>query len=103
MNRPHAHTFRGRRYRIKWRKPKDRKHGGYCENPKGKNPEITIHPELDDENLLRVVIDEGIHACFYDLDNESVGEASTDIAAFRQDSKSLRRDSSFGEKGCKRR
>jgi hypothetical protein len=88
VNRPRAHTFRGRRYKIKWRKPRDPSkdckmtNQGYCTDPKNANPTMAIDPNLCEETLLKVAIDEAIHATFWDLDNDAVDEAATDIASF---------------------
>lgn len=55
---------------------------GYCTDPKGANPTIAIDPNLREDTLLKVCIDEAIHATFFDLENDAVGEAATDIASF---------------------
>ena len=80
--RPATHNFRGVEYRIAWRKPRIRAAGGTCDPPNKKNCTIEVWPELDGLNLLRVLIDEGIHACHWDLDNEAVDQTSTCIANF---------------------
>lgn len=81
-----SHKFRDRRYRVKWRKPRDGKDGvvvnGCCEDPTGGKPSISINPSLSEEEFLAVAIDETLHACFFDLDNLSVDEASEDISNF---------------------
>lgn len=74
--------FRGKRYRIKWSKADGL---GSCEHPKTKNKTITLNPELKGNELIRVAIDEAIHACFWEYDNDVVGEASSSIAKFLDD------------------
>ena len=69
--------FRNRKYRIKWSEDDGL---GSCEHPKTKRKTITLNPTLSGNELIRVAVDEAIHACFWDLDNESVGEASESIA-----------------------
>lgn len=82
--KPAKHVFRKVEYRIKWRRPRMRKKnvGGSCSAPTSKRPTIEIHPKLCGLNKLRVLVDESIHACFWDIDNESVAEASNSIAVF---------------------
>lgn len=74
--------FRGKKYRIKW----STKEGlGSCDHPKIKGKTITLNPELSGNELIRVAVDEAIHACFWEFDNEVVGEASESIAKFLAD------------------
>lgn len=87
--RPKYHTFRGRRYRIVWQKPKRGKldpksleRWGTCSNPKVKGKRIVIWPKLKDLALLQALLDESFHAVCWDLDNEAVDEISTDIGRF---------------------
>ena len=37
---------------------------------------------MRDQRMLKVLIDEALHACVWDLDNEAVDERSTEIAEF---------------------
>ena len=83
--RPSHHTFRGKRYCIRWRPPSNPKHAGECDDPKYKKPSIVIHPELTGIEKLMTLVDESIHACVYDLDNEVVYETSSAIAMFLWD------------------
>lgn len=87
--RPKAHTFRGNRYKIVWHKPKrgkldpmNRERWGTCSRPTAKGKRIMVWPRLKDLNLLTTLLDESIHACAWDLDNDSVDEISGDIARF---------------------
>jgi hypothetical protein len=82
MHRPATHNFRRVKYQIKWRRPKGQPKtcGGTCDPPNARIPTIEIDPKLSEFNTLRVMIDESIHACLWDIDNDSVDEASTSIA-----------------------
>ena len=74
--------FRGKKYRIRWSKIGGL---GSCEHPKTKNKTITLSPDLKGNELIRVAIDEALHACFWEFDNDVVGEASSSIAKFLDD------------------
>lgn len=65
-------------YKIIWEKPKGSV--GLCSGPKDRR--IWIDPSLDDEELLRVAIDESIHACLWPLDNDYVAEMSDAMSSF---------------------
>ncbi len=89
MKRPRSHTFRGRKYKLVWHKPKRGKHDpkhlerlGTCSHPGVRGKRIVIWPRLQGLRLLQALLDESIHACAWDLDNESVDEMSTDIGYF---------------------
>jgi len=86
-SRPKLCSFRGIQYRILWRAPKGQKRtvGGTCQAPWVKNCAIEVHPKLKGQNRLRCLIDEAIHACHWDLDNDCVGETSLSIAGFLWD------------------
>lgn len=43
---------------------------------------MRVNPNMGEDDLLRILIDESLHACFFDLDNESVGDAAGDISKF---------------------
>lgn len=82
--KPKHFCFRGLTYRIHWRRPRHQPKtcGGTCDHPKKRNPAMEILPSLRGENRLRVMLDESIHACHWDLDNDSVAETSACISAF---------------------
>lgn len=90
MHKIKSHVFRGKRYRIVWRpvskaEKKQMKTDalGYCEGPpSATNKCITINPSISEFDLLRAAIDEGLHACLWDLDNEAVDEMSESISRF---------------------
>jgi len=81
-NMPQAQVFRGTAYSIHWRKPRIKAAGGTCDSPNKKNPAIEIWPGLNDKNLVRVLIDEAIHACMWDIDNDAVAQTSAAISDF---------------------
>jgi hypothetical protein len=76
-----SHVFRGRRYAIKWFAPRGQ-HIAWCDDPKRKGKTILLPTNQPERDTLRATIDEAIHACQWDIDNDAVGEISTDIAAF---------------------
>ena len=86
-----SHIFRGLRYKIKWRpitkaERKKMKYTqtllGTCDGPSSVGKTITIDPTVSGEELLKVAIDEAIHACMWDLDNVAVDEMSSSISSF---------------------
>ncbi len=80
MKHVHSHTFRGKKYKIRWRKlPKD---DGACDPPTNEGKMITIDPHLSDADLLETLIHEATHACQWDLADDAVNETSHDIARF---------------------
>ncbi len=88
ITKPYKAIFRGVKYHILWRDPvgfPKATAGGACESPLKKHPIIEISPSLRGRNKLRVLIDEGTHACLWDLDNESVAECSTSMAEWLWD------------------
>ncbi len=84
MSKPTNHQFRGVTYRIKWRRPKGYPENvwGACDPPTKKNPMIEISPMAEGPVKLCVLVDEAIHACLFDLDNDSVDECSEAIGHF---------------------
>lgn len=89
MKRPKAHTFRGNRYKICWHKPKRGKSDpknlerwGTCSHPRVKGKRLVIWPKLKGLDLLQTLLDESLHACEWDLDNEAVEEISITIGVF---------------------
>lgn len=77
-----SHTFRGRRYRIKFHHRFDQDAMGLCEHPNALNKTIHIRPNLPVKEMVETMIDEGIHACIWELDNQVVDETSTDLTRF---------------------
>jgi hypothetical protein len=98
MKPPESHLFRGVEYLVLWRHPRGfpRNVGGACSSPKADRLTIEISPKLYGKQKLRVMIDESIHACLWDLDNDSVAQMSTCISEFLWKS-GLRFSERFGE------
>ncbi|MBI1176362.1 hypothetical protein GC207_02865 [bacterium] len=92
MQLPHfqaveRHRFMGRWFRLLWRRPKipraNRERGFRIIAATQNTPKvrtIEVDPNLSERDLLRALLDEGIHACFWDLDNDRVAEASRSLA-----------------------
>ncbi len=78
--KPKKWTFKGKKYKIRWRKPRNAL--ATCESPAEKDPVITIGSNLLEGELLSAVIDEVTHAHFWDLDNDSVDAFSDELAEF---------------------
>jgi superfamily I DNA and/or RNA helicase len=77
-----SHIFYGNKYKIKVKYlPPER--SGQCENPYTKNKTIAIDPrQADEKELMTTLIDEALHAFDFKIDNDAVGEISSDIANF---------------------
>jgi hypothetical protein len=71
--------FRGKKYKIIWSTASGL---GQCEHPSAKGKKIILNPTLKGKELIRVAVDEGIHACCWDLGNDEVGEMSESISKF---------------------
>lgn len=76
-------TLRNKRYKIvlvsKLGSGSNPLHGD-CSDPNGPDPTIRYFCGLKGERRLDVVIHEMLHACFWDISEESIGESATDIA-----------------------
>lgn len=71
------HSFRGKRYKIFFRSPKNKNHLGTCDF---KNKEIEIKPTLEGEEELDCIVHESLHACFPDIHDDAINESATCIA-----------------------
>lgn len=87
FQRVQRHRFMGQWFRFIWRRPKmarSERSPGYriiaATQNTAKVKMIEVDPALSERDLLRALLDEGIHACFWDLDNERVEQASKSIA-----------------------
>jgi hypothetical protein len=72
------HTFRGRRYRVC-----ESSHvSGYgaTADPMSKGKTIHVRRGQDGEDELDTLIHEGLHACYWDLEESAVGTAANDIS-----------------------
>ena len=74
-----THRIRGRRYHIRW-DGKNKKVYGTADAPTKAHPTITIYKYLKGRSLLYALLHESLHACFWDMDEEAVTEAATDIS-----------------------
>ena len=75
------HSFRGKKYRIERKNVKGQ--WGACENPDIKGKKIVLPTQkYGSKILLETAIHEGLHACFWDLNEDPVNEAARDLSAF---------------------
>ena len=72
-------TIRGKRWNLVFEKI-DGEEAGYCEPPCRKGKRIVVHDTLCEEETLRVVCHEVMHAAYWDLDEEAIDTATTDLA-----------------------
>lgn len=77
-----SHTFRGRRYRIDIHNRLHRNLNGQCDAPTTLGKTIHLRKNIPDKEFLETALDEAIHACLWELDNDIVGDCATDIARF---------------------
>lgn len=74
-----THSFAEKRFRILWRRV-DQTSDGKCDAPDSFAKKIFIGPNLDERDLLETAVHESIHACFFNLDEQSVETAARDTA-----------------------
>lgn len=78
-----THKFRDKRWGIKRGKPafevKPDHDLGTCDHPKTKQKFLMI-PNGEQLEDLSATIHEGLHACFWDIEEDAVDDASQDIA-----------------------
>jgi hypothetical protein len=83
VSRPESHIFRRVKYKIRWKKPRGEPDwAGACGPPVRSKAVIDISPRLQGKYKLWVLIDEAIHACHWDLDNDCVDQTSKSISEF---------------------
>ena len=89
MNKIKSHIFRKKRYKIVWRRISSAEKKkmkvdaiASCDSPGTKGKQITIDPTISGRDLLRSAMDEGIHACVWDFDNQAVDEMAESISRF---------------------
>ena len=81
-------TFRGKRYRLASKR--QRGQWGSCDPPTRSGKTICLDPDPQPKGLhlpkgsekLWLALHEGLHACFWDLDEQAVSETSVDLARF---------------------
>ena len=71
------HNFRGKRYGINFRSPRNKGHIGICDY---ENKEIKISPKITGVEKLDCIIHEALHACMPDLSDDAVNESATCMA-----------------------
>lgn len=72
--------IRGHYYTVEFKNPGP-KYDGDCDHPNAPDKVIRIRPGVKSPSrLLELCIHEGLHAAFWDLDEQSVTDASRDIA-----------------------
>jgi hypothetical protein len=71
-------TIRGRRWRFCRRRIT--KEDGRCQHPDIVGKEITVAAHLQGEEELNTTLHELLHAAFWDLDEEAIEQAGTDLA-----------------------
>lgn len=78
-----THVFRRRRYRIRdVAQRKIRGLNGECDDPREPRPEIRLSRGQPPRTELITHLDEAMHACLWDLDNEIVAEIADSIGKF---------------------
>lgn len=74
-----SHTFRGRRFDILFKSPKNKNNLAECDY---EGRLIQFKPTLEDVEELDTYIHESLHAVFPDIAESAVGAAASDIAGF---------------------
>ena len=77
-----SHTFKGKRYRVKFRQRPAKASLGSCDDPKSKRKTIFIDPDLKGIDLLYTLLHEAWHAVDWDLSEEAVEQAACDVSRF---------------------
>ena len=75
--KPKNHNFRGKKYKIFFRPPKNMNHIGPCDFG---TREIEIKPSLKGKEKLDCIIHEALHACLPDLDDDAVNETGIAVS-----------------------
>jgi len=76
-----SHIFRGRRYRVALTSALRDRYGD-CDPPWQPNKTIRLLTSLSERRLLETALDEGLHACDWDIDNDMVDEIAHSLAGF---------------------
>jgi len=80
------HLFRNKMYRVKITNvhPNDGdcNADGDCDAPDTPKKKLRVNKNLGDKKFMIVSLDESVHACQFDLDNEVVGEIANSIGNF---------------------
>ena len=81
------HRFRGKFYHVEcldtWRgRSAKNREQGYCTSPEKPNRAIVLRRKMPKRSQLANAIHEAMHACSWDLSEETVNESSIQIAAY---------------------
>ena len=76
-NKHIVQTFRGSKFQIYFRAPKNRNHLGTC---CAENKEIEIRPNQIGKDMLSCIIHESLHACYPDLVDVAIDDTAESIA-----------------------
>ncbi len=75
-----SHTFRGKRWRVRFQAIKDKI--GDIDSPNEPDKLLRLCPKTRGLEQMTAAIHEGLHACFWDIDEESIEPSAEDIAKF---------------------
>ena len=79
FNKIKSHIFPQGKYKIYWEKP-DGSWDGECSDPNDRK--IYVNPNVGEERFLKILLDEGMHACMFQLDNNFVFDVSDSLSSF---------------------
>lgn len=75
----YRHSFRGKVWKIEpW--AKGLRCCAKCDSPYDKNKTIRISKNMEGVERIEAIVHEGVHACFWDIDEDAVDEAAKSIA-----------------------
>ena len=72
-----SHSFRGKRWKLV---DAGSGNGGICQGPHIKRREMLVPMTGNSQHDLDTVLHEGLHACFWDIDEEGIHESAADLA-----------------------
>lgn len=75
-----SHAFRGKRWRVEFKKLA--RHYGKCDHPRASGKTIVMSPEGDIFERIDTALHEGLHAALWDLKEETVTEVAHDLTRF---------------------
>lgn len=76
-----SHVFREKKFSLHWQKPDSKSHG-QCDHRDSVGKRMFIAPNLSELELLETALHEPLHACYPDLDEDSVDVGAADMARF---------------------
>ena len=83
VQRVKNHVFRGNRYKVEVvHLLKSDKAHGLTDNPKLPGKTMRIDPDQHGRRLMQTLLDESIHCCMFELDNDTVEEMAEGISKF---------------------